>query len=362
MAGELISAYELGDLTLKNRIVMAPMTRGRCGSSGVPGEMNATYYRQRAGAGLIITEGTFISPQANGWVGAPGIFSPQQVEGWKPVVDGVHDAGTPIFCQLWHCGRASHSTFQPGNQKPVAPSEIAINSDYIHTPNGKQPNETPRALTTEELPGIVEDYRLAARNAKAAGFDGVEIHGANGYLIDEFLQTKTNERSDQYGGSLENRFRFLKEIVEAVTSVFPSNRVGVRQSPNGVYNDMGSPDYRDTFLYVAEQLAKFDLGYLHVMDGLGFGFHELGEPVTLGDYRKVYPGTLMGNCGHTKDDGEQRIADGVAELIAFGRPFITNPDLPARFENGWPLADDPPQAIWYSPGPEGYIDQPAHSA
>ena len=220
----------------------------------------------------------------------------------------------------------------------------------------------PRALETDEIPRVVEDYRRAAERAKTAGFDGVEIHGANGYLIDEFLQSKTNHRTDEYGGSIENRYRFLKEVVEAVTSVWPAHRVGVHLSPNGAYNDMGSPDYREQFTYVASQLDHFGLAYLHVVDGLAFGFHGLGEPMTLAEFRKVFHGPLIGNCGYTKETAERAIAEGYADLISFGRPFISNPDLVERFSNGWALAEPAPMSDWSSPtGAKGYTDFPPFS-
>ncbi len=282
---------------------------------------------------------------------------------WKPVVESVHNAGGRFFLQLWHTGRASHSSFHPGHL-PVAPSAILLNNgEDIHTPIGKVAREVPRALETSEIARVVNDYRNAAARAKRAGFDGVEIHGANGYLVDEFLQSKTNHRTDQYGGSIENRFRFLKEIVEAVQTVYPAHRIGVRLSPNGVFNDMGSPDYREQFLYVAEQLDRYGLAYLHVMDGLAFGFHGHGEPMTLPEFRKVFRGPLMGNCGYTREAAEKAIASGAADLIAFGRPFISNPDLVERFRNHWPLNADAPVSDWYSPsGPKGYTDYPRHAA
>lgn len=271
----------------------------------------------------------------------------------------VHDAGGVFFCQLWHTGRASHPAFH-GGEPQVAPSAIKINADYIHTPEGKKPHESPRALETKELPGIVADYRRAAERAKEAGFDGVEIHSANGYLLDTFLQSKTNHRTDGYGGSVENRTRLLLEVVNAVCEVFPSNRVGVRMSPNGAFNDMGSEDYREQFLYAAAELGKLGLAYLHLMDGLGFGFHELGEPMTLREFRTVFGGPLMGNCGYTQATAEAAIAAGDADLISFGRPYLSNPDLVERFANGWPLADDAPIETWYTPGETGYADWPAH--
>jgi N-ethylmaleimide reductase len=358
----LLTSFHLRDLPLKNRVALAPMTRARAGVERLPNDLMVEYYVQRAGAGLLITEGTSISEQAIGWMNNPGIYTDAQTTAWRKVTDAVHAKGTPIFLQLWHCGRASHSSFRKDGSLPVSASAIKLNGDQIHTPNGKQPYETPRALETEEVPRVVEDYRLAAGRAKAAGFDGVEIHGANGYLIDQFLQSKTNHRTDRYCGSIENRFRFLREIVEAVSTVFPANRVAVRLSPNGVFNDMGSPDYRETFLHAAKELDQYGLSYLHVMDGLAFGFHQLGEPVTLRDIRGVFTGPLMGNCGYTQEAAEAAIARGDADLIAFGRPYISNPDLVERFANGWPLAADAPMDTWYSFAPKGLADWPAYQA
>jgi N-ethylmaleimide reductase len=356
----LLSPFTLGDLTLKNRVVLAPLTRSRAGESRIPNALMAEYYCQRVSAGLMITEATVISQQGIGWRNTPGIYTDEQAEGWKQVVDAVHAKGGLIFLQLWHTGRASHSSYHQG-QLPVAPSAIKLNGDEIHTPTGKHPYETPRALETEEVPGIVEDYRKAAERAKVAGFDGVEIHGANGYLIDEFLQSKTNQRSDRYGGSVENRFQFLKEVTEAILTVWSANRVGVRLSPNGVFNDMGSPDYRETFLYVASQLNTYKLAYLHVMDGLAFGFHGLGEPMTLSEFRTVFSGALMGNCGYTQAAAEAAIQSGQADLIAFGRPYISNPDLVERFSHNLELSPVADMSVWYSFGAEGYTDFPAYA-
>lgn len=322
----------------------------------------ADYYSQRTSAGLILTEATTISEQANGWNESAGMYTDEMQEGWKMVVDRVHQAGGRIFLQLWHTGRASHSDFH-GGDPAVAPSAIAINGDHIRTPEGKKPYETPRALETDEIPGIVEDYATATKRARDAGFDGVEVHSANGYLLDTFLQSKTNHRTDQYGGSIENRFRMVREVVEAVSKAWLPSKVGVRLSPNGSFNDMGSPDYREQFSYVAEQLDSYGLAYLHVMDGLGFGFHDLGEPMTLGEFRKLFTGPLMGNCGYEKKDAELRIASGEADLISFGRPYISNPDLVERFQNGWPLAPIAEMDVWYSPtGAKGYSDFPTYEA
>ena len=357
-----MTPFQLGDLALENRVVLAPMTRARAGAERLTNALMAEYYAQRASAGLLITEATTISPQANGWVASPGIYTDEQGQAWKQVVDAVHAKGTPIFLQLWHCGRASHSDFH-GGELPVAPSAVKLEGDGLHTPLGKKEHETPRALSTSELPGIVADYAAAARRALAAGFDGVEIHSANGYLLDQFLQSKTNRREDEYGGSIENRFRLLREVVEAVCDVFPASRVGVRLSPNGVFNDMGSPDYRETVLYAAKQLDAFGLAYLHVLDGLGFGFHELGEPVTLEELREVFHGPLMGNCGYDSTSAEDAVARGAADLIAFGRPYISNPDLVERLAEGQPLAPEADPSTWYSGdlAATGYTDYPTYA-
>jgi len=352
----LLSPFNLRGLLLKNRVAMSPLTRSRAGKERMPNSLMAEYYGQRASAGLIITEGTVISKQAIGWLNTPGIYTDEQAEAWKGIVDAVHAKGAPIFLQLWHCGRASHSSFHDEEGLPVAPSAIKINGDYTHTPTGKQPYETPRALETEEIRGIVKDYRRAAERARAAGFDGVEIHGANGYLIDEFLQSKTNQRTDRYGGSLENRYRFLDEIVCSISAAWASNRIGVHISPNGNFNDMGSPDFRETFLYIAEQLNRREIAYLHVVDGLAFGFHELGAPMTLREFREVFKGPLMGNCGYTRETAESVIGRKDADLISFGRPFISNPDLVERFTNRWPLNPPADMKVWYSFDKVGYTD------
>ena len=356
---QLFTSFEMSGLTLKNRIVLAPMTRARAGEGRVPSELMAEYYVQRAGAGLLITEATVVSEQGIGWVDSPGIYTEAQAEGWKLVTDAVHATGTPIFLQLWHCGRASHSAFH-GGQPAVAPSAVKLEGDHVHTPDGPKPYETPRALETDEIPAIVADFARATELARTAGFDGVEVHAANGYLLNQFLESKTNRRTDRYGGSIEKRFRLLGEILEAASNAWSSDRVGVRLSPNGSYNDMGSPDYRETFTYTAKKLQAMGLAYLHLVDGLAFGFHELGEPVTLEHAREVYHGTLVGSCGYDFETAEEAVGRGAADLIAFGRPFINNPDLPARFANGWPLNEDFDMSTWYSGGngAKGYTDFP----
>ncbi len=335
------------------------MTRGRAGSERIPNDLMADYYFQRASAGLLITEATVVSKQGIGWIDSPGIYTNEMVKGWQKVTQRVNPTGTPIFLQLWHCGRASHSDFHNGDT-PVSASAVRLEGDGIHTPLGKKEYETPRALTVNEIKAIVDDYRKASVNAKTAGFSGVEVHAANGYLINQFLDSKTNLRNDSYGGSRENKFRFLKEVLDTTLEVWSPEQVGVRISPNGVFNDMGSHDFRETFLYVAEELNKLNLGYLHIMDGLAFGFHEKGEPMTLSEFRTVYKGVVMGNCGYTRESAEERIANGDADLAAFGRPYITNPDLPERLKNGWPLNPFEDMSLWYSPGPEGYTDYPPY--
>jgi N-ethylmaleimide reductase len=360
MTYRLLEPFRLHDLELRNRVVMAPLTRSRSGPDRVPNATMAEYYAQRSSAGLIVSEATTISPQANGWLESPGIYTDAMEAGWRLITDTVHARGARIFLQLWHMGRASHSDFH-GGRPPVSASAVRISGDGIHTPVGKQPYETPRSLETHEVAAVVADYAAAAARARAAGFDGVEIHAANGYLIDQFLQSKTNLRTDDYGGSIEKRCRFLMDLVTAVSKVWPSRRVGVRISPNGVFNDMGSPNYREQFLHAAAALDRLDLGYLHVVDGLAFGFHKLGEPMTLADFPGVFRGPIVGNCGYTLENAEAAVQEGLADLIAFGRPFISNPDLVERFANGWPLAPTASMTDWYSPtGAKGYTDFPTH--
>ncbi|MDW3095483.1 MAG: alkene reductase [Gammaproteobacteria bacterium] len=358
---KLFEEFSLSGLRLKNRIVMAPMTRARAGEQRIPNELMMEYYTQRASAGLIITEATTISKQANGWLHSPGIYNDEMVEGWRKIVNSVHQKDGKIFLQLWHCGRASHSSFHNG-MPAMAPSAIKINGDYIHTPLGKQDHEIPKALSLEEIEQTKIDYRNAAKRAQDAEFDGIEIHSANGYLLDTFLQSKTNHREDMYGGSIEARYRMLDEVVKEVTSVCSASKVGVRLSPNGVFNDMGSKDYREQFTYVASQLDKYGLAYLHVMDGLGFGFHELGEPMTLSEFRNVFKNPIMGNTGYTQELAENALQHNDADLIAFGRPYISNPDLVEKFKNNLPLSPEADMSTWYTPaGKEGYIDFPSAS-
>jgi N-ethylmaleimide reductase len=358
-SSKLLSSVQLGCLSLPNRVVFSPLTRARAGIERIPNSLMKTYYLQRASAGLMITEATAISEQAIGFPNTPGIYNQEQIEGWQEIVRAVHDKGGRIALQLWHTGRASHSSFQKDGSLPVAPSAIAITGgDGVYTVTGKQPYQVPRVLETEEISSIVESYRQAAENAQKAGFDAIEIHGANGYLIDQFLQSCSNQRQDRYGGSKENRFQFLREIVETVLNVWDPSRIGVRLSPNGIYNGMGSVDYRESFLYYAEQLDFYKLAFLDIIDGLGFGFHGLGTPMILAEFRPLFSGSIIGNCGYEQASAETTLDQGNADLIAFGRAYISNPDLVERFTHNWPLNPPSDPAVWYSDGPQGYIDFP----
>jgi len=352
--------FFLGSIFLKNRVVLAPMTRARCVvGTNVPNDLMAEYYEQRAGAGLLITEATAVNPVGYGWANAPGLFNDTQCAAWKKVVDKVHSKNGVIFLQLWHMGRQSHSAYQPDNGQIVSASDVQIMNGHCYLPDGsKAPCEKPRPLTVDEIKQTVQDYKNCALLAKQAGFDGVEIHGANGYLVDQFFQSCTNKRVDEYGGTFENRSRFAIEIIEAVSEVYKPSEIGLRISPNGVYGEMGSEDNDVFFVELAAKLDTYNLAYLHIMDGLGFGFHGKCKALTTSDIRKVYSGAIIGNVGLTKDIAEGMLRSGSMDLAAFGRPYISNPDLAERFQNNWPLAPDPEYAVWYSPGAEGYTDFP----
>ncbi|TWX66655.1 alkene reductase [Colwellia sp. C1TZA3] len=351
----LFSTTTFAQKPLKNRFVLAPLTRGRAGPTRVPNELMAEYYEQRSTAGLVIAEATAISEESNGWVNSPGIYTNEMVEGWKTVTERVHQQGSQIILQLWHTGRASHSDFHNG-ELPLSASELKINGDQIHTPEAKKDYEVPRAMTVQDIKRTVEDFRKAAENAKAAGFDGVEVHAANGYLINQFLDGRTNQRDDEYGGSIENRMRFLNEILAAVLTVWPAENVGSRISPNGIFNDMGCDDYKELFTAVMQRFTHYQLGFVHIMDGLAFGFHERGEPMTLADFRNKYNGLIIANCGYDQSKAEAAIGSEKADLVAFGRPYISNPDLPQRMLNNWPLAPSDDTSAWYGGGAKGYTD------
>ena len=353
---DLFQPVRLGALALPNRIVMAPLTRSRAGSAGIPGAMNASYYAQRATAGLIIAEATQISQQAQGYAFTPGVANEAQVAGWRQVTQAVHQAGGRIVLQLWHVGRISHPSLQPGGALPVAPSAIKPEGQAF-TESGFQPFVAPRALETDEIPGIVEDYRRAARNAQEAGFDGVEIHAANGYLIDQFLRDGTNQRTDRYGGSLENRTRLLLEVTEAVTSVWGSERVGVRISPASPANDMRDSDPQALFNHAVAALAPFSLAYLHVVEGATGGARDL-LGFDYGALRRAFGGPYLANNGYDKPLAEAALREGRADAIAFGRPFIANPDLVERLRTGAPLATAD-HKTFYGGDARGYTDYPA---
>ncbi len=354
----LFSAYQLGALTLPNRLIMAPLTRGRAGQARIPNALMAEYYAQRASAGLIIAEATQISEQAAGWNESPGIHTDAQVAGWQQVTAAVHQAGGRIFLQLWHMGRASHPDFQPGGALPVSASAIAAQGD-AHTPTGKKPYVTPRALDLAEIPGVVQQYVAATQRAQAAGFDGVEIHAANGYLIDQFLRDGSNQRTDAYGGSAANRARFLLEVTEAVVNAWSADRVGVRLSPTNPFNDMRDSDPVQTFTTVAAALNPFQLAYLHVLEALPGHFLAAPDGERVAPHiRQVYNGTLMLNGGYDAASGAAAIANNAADLIAYGIPFIANPDLPERIRRNAPL-NPADMATFYTPGAQGYTDYPA---
>lgn len=353
---DLFTPLALGPLTLPNRMAMAPLTRNRSTPEGVPHALNVEYYRQRAGAGLLITEATCISPQAIGYPLTPGIWSDAQVAGWKTITGAVHEAGGRIFCQLWHVGRVSHPSLQPDGQLPLAPSAIAPAGQAV-TYQGMQDFVTPRALETAELPGIVAQYRHAAAQAKAAGFDGIEVHAANGYLLDEFLRDGSNQRGDAYGGSIDNRARLLLEVVEAVCEVWSANRVGVRLSPIQPFNDMRDSDPKATFSRVVERLNRFGLGYLHLTEIGKDAPGAAGPHFDPLELRDLWQGVLMTNGGYDRDSANAVLAAGRADLVAFGALFIANPDLPARFRAGAPL-NTPDPATFYGGDAHGYTDYP----
>ena len=353
----LYAPFELGEITLQNRVVMAPLTRNRAGQGNVPVDLNVQYYRQRASAGLIITEATQISPQGVGYPFTPGIHSDAQVQGWKKVTQAVHEQGGKIFLQLWHVGRVSHSSLQPEGALPVAPSAIKPSEGQAVTYKGMKDFETPRALEASEIAGIVNDYRLAAENAKEAGFDGVEVHAANGYLLDQFLRDGTNKRTDNYGGSYENRARFLFEVLDVVKTVWPSCKVGIRLSPSGTMNNMSDSNALGIFGYVVEHLNVHELAYLHLVEVNEADLRHGGHEVPTEALRKAFNGTLMVCGDYNKERAENAVQEGLADLIAFGRLFIANPDLTKRLALNAPL-NKPNPSTFYGGREKGYTDYP----
>jgi len=355
---DLFSSFRLGPLALPNRVVMAPMTRNRAGPGNAPTALNATYYAQRAGAGLIVAEASQVSPQGLGYPGTPGIHSAEQIAGWQLVTEAVHAAGGRIFLQLWHVGRISHPSLQPGGALPVAPSAIAP-AGQAWTLEGMKPYVTPRALEIEEIPGIVAQYRQAAANAKAAGFDGVEVHAAHGYLLDQFLRDKTNRRTDRYGGSAQQRARLLLEVMEAVAGEWGAERVGVHLSPtNLAFNDISDSDPATTFSTAVRALDRLGLGYLHLVEP------GPADPVGEGPrldalyFRPLWRGTLIANKAYDSDRANKTLTDGAADLISFATLFIANPDLPERMRRGGPF-NTAERKTFYGGSAAGYTDYPA---
>jgi len=353
----LFSSYRLGGLELHNRLVLSPMTRSRAIAGNVPNPLAPAYYAQRASAGLLITEATQVSPQGVGYIRTPGMHSRAQVAGWRKITDAVHKAGGIIFAQLWHVGRVSHPDFHDG-ALPVAPSALEVEGEAF-TSNGKVRIVKPRALELHELPGIVGQFQTAAENAKAAGFDGVELHGANGYLLDQFLRDGSNRRKDGYGGSIRNRARFPLEITEAVVAVWGPQRVGYKLSPHFAGYSMSDSNPVETFTYLAEQLNSRQVGYLHVAEAIAGPMAAPAGTVRVTPIlRDKFSGTMIVNGGYDARSGHAAIARGEADLVAFGVPFLANPDLPARYRESAPL-NLPDQATFYAGEAKGYIDYPA---
>lgn len=366
---DLFSPARFGAFELANRVVMSSLTRNRAGPGNVPSPLASTYYRQRASAGLILTEATPVCAEGHGYVRTPGIHTPEQIEGWKAVTAEVHAAGGLIALQLWHVGRISHPDFQPHGALPVAPSAIRP-AGQAYTAEGKKDFVTPRALETREIPGVVAQYAQAGRNAMAAGFDGVEIHAGNGYLIDQFLRSSTNRRTDRYGGSTENRARLLLEVLEAVAHVVGSDRVGVRLSPVTPFNDLYDDDPQTTFEYVVTQLNRLDLAFVDLLQGTGGAPRDTWLPFDYDRLRALYEGNLIRNNGYDFASAQAAVGAGEADAIAFGRLMLANPDLVERFRRGAPL-NVPDTATFYSGEEKGYVDypslqdwerQPGHSA
>ncbi len=349
----LFTPLQAGALTLPNRILMAPLTRARASAGHLPNDLMAEYYAQRASAGLIVTECTMIAPGTSAFASEPGIYNTEQIEAWKKITAAVHAKGGRIVLQIWHAGRAAHPAFNHG-APTVSSCGLALSGE-VHTAEGKVPNVAPRELRSDEIPALVQAFADAAKNAIAAGFDGVEVHGANGYLIDQFLRDGVNQRSDAYGGSLENRARFLFEVLGAVCAAIGSERVGLRLSPLNSYNDMKDSDPLALTAFLAEGLNSFNLAYLHLMRA---DFFQLQTGDVMTPARAHFKGVLVGNMGYSGAEAEQAISLGKLDAVAFGTAFLANPDLPARLKAGAAL-NAPDSSTFYTPGPKGYTDYPS---
>ncbi len=356
MKNTLHSPLQLGPIQLPNRAIMAPLTRGRAGASRIPNDLMKTYYTQRATAGLIIAEATAVSEDGYGWVGAPAIYNDEQQQGWREITTAVHKAGGRIFLQLWHMGRVSHPDFLNG-QTPVGPSPIAAKGMAV-TRGGKKPYVVPKPLTEKDMTVLLGKYAEATERSLEAGFDGVEVHSANGYLLDQFLRDCSNQRDDEYGGSIENRMRFPLQVADTVIKVATKERVGLRISPVNPFNDMRDSNAKELFTRYAAELAKRDIVYLHVLEALpGHFLYAEGEEPVLPHIRAVFPGILIANGGYTLEKANELLGSGGADAIAFGTPFLANPDLVERFQRGAQL-NVPDMATFYTAGPEGYTDYP----
>ncbi|MFC5508131.1 alkene reductase [Bosea massiliensis] len=351
MSPTLFSPLRLGNIHLRNRVVMAPMTRNRADEAGVPTDLMVEYYRQRSTAGLIIAESSPISAQGTGYPFTPGIYTESQASGWKKIVEAVHAEGGIIFLQLQHCGRISHPDYQPNSAAPVAPSKI-LPSGQVYTYSGLKDFVPPRPLELSEIPSVISQFECAARFARIAGFDGIEVHGANGYLIDQFLRDGTNLRSDAYGGNQQGRMRLLNEVLDAVIPIWGAEAVGVRLSPQNAFNSMSDSDPMGHFCYFTEQLSNRALGYLHILEGDMSGSVE---PLDYSEIRSRYRGNYIANNGYSKISAENAIKNGRADLVAFGSPFIANPDLIHRFIENIPLSE-PNSDYFYMGGASGYVD------
>ncbi|MEM1137041.1 MAG: alkene reductase [Bacteroidota bacterium] len=352
----LFSEYQLGKLTLQNRIVMAPMTRSRA-IENIPSDLMATYYGQRAGAGLIITEGTAPSPNGLGYPRIPGAFSEEQIAGWKKITEAVHKGGAKIFLQIMHVGRVGHPANLPSGAELVAPSPIAVSGEMYTDTKGLQPHPEPREMTKEDISHTISEYVDTAKNAIAAGFDGVEIHGANGYLIEQFINTASNKRNDEYGGNVENRARFAIEVASAIVKAIGAERTGIRLSPYGVFNDMAVYEELDaTYEYLAKELKKLELTYIHLVDHTAMGAPEVPQSIKE-KVRDAFRGTIIISGGYDGEKAEKDLAAGLGHLVAFGRPYLANPDLPERLKQNAEL-NNPDFDTFYTPGEKGYTDYP----
>mmetsp|Transcript_39105 Transcript_39105/g.76267 ORF Transcript_39105/g.76267 Transcript_39105/m.76267 type:complete len:382 (+) Transcript_39105:135-1280(+) len=371
---QLLSPVTVGGQTLRNRVVLAPLTRARCTSTtdpfdpvnATPNDLLVEHYAQRASGGLLVTEATAVSEMGWGWRNAPKICTPEQVAGWKRVTEAVHEKGGVMYIQLWHGGRQTHSSFHPSTGKIFAPSAIACPNAKVKTIDGESVKaEVPTEMTLGNIKDTIQEFVTAARLSKEAGFDGVELHSGNGYLIDTFFQSSTNKRTDEYGGSIENRCRFLKDVVEAIIAdgSYPSERIAFHISPQGNYGDMGSDDNFDQFVGIAKIMNPLGLAYVNMQDGLGFGFHEKDKIVTCADIRKVWDGPIIGNIGLTRDVAEGMIRSGAVDMCSWGRLYMSNPDLVERFTNNWLLAPEAPYQDWWRTdgGAEGYNTYPTYT-